>query len=93
MKSLNDESRAVILQSIGEKNILTLKEAAAFLGLSCAYLYKLVAQRAIGYFRSRGGKRIYFERADVEAWACASRVSTNDELTYKAAKYCQRRGL
>ena len=60
------------------KMFLTTDEAANFLGFTHAYLRKLCFMRQIPYFKPNGG-RLLFERAELEAFIRASRVSSNDE--------------
>ena len=63
----------------------SVEEAAAYLGLSVSYVYRLTSERRIPFFKSRGGKRVYFKRADLDAWAYGRRVKTADEIDQEAA--------
>lgn len=69
---------------IGAKPILTMKEAAAFMGVTMCNLYKLVSAKRIPYYKSEGGKFTYFKRAELEQWLTAVRVPTGDELEAQA---------
>lgn len=80
--------QAATLQAISQKSILTLTEASLFLGLSKSYLYKLTASAQIPHYKPNG-KMVYFDRAEVEAWALSNRVSTTAEATQRAVSYCQ----
>lgn len=65
------------------QKFLTTEEAAKYLGFTPAYLRKLCFLRQIPYFKPNGG-RLLFERAELEAFIRASRVSSNDELSAQA---------
>ncbi|MGE8433082.1 helix-turn-helix domain-containing protein [Chryseobacterium joostei] len=49
------------------KEILSFKEALAYLDISPSSLYKLTSHRAISYFKPNGGK-VYFKRTDLDNW-------------------------
>lgn len=66
------------------KKVLTVKEAAQFLGISADRLYHIVAARDIPFYRN-GTKLIRFDREELEAWLKLKRVPTNDELMNAAA--------
>lgn len=53
---------------LGSKQIYTTSEACLFLGVKRSYLYELVRNQKIPYFKSRGGKLTYFKRTDLEEW-------------------------
>lgn len=61
----------------------TTEEAADFLGFTPAYLRKLCFLRQIPYFKPNGG-RLLFDRAELEAYIRASKVSSNDQLAARA---------
>lgn len=65
IKRLEQIQAATLLAS---KEIYTTAEACMFLGVKRNYLYELVRNRKIPYFKSRGGKLTYFKRNDLEAW-------------------------
>lgn len=79
-----EEIRAVTL--IGCKDALTVQDASMLTGLSVQYMYKLVQHREIPHYRSKGGKIIYFDKKDLNAWMMSSKVSTRKELESKAVK-------
>jgi excisionase family DNA binding protein len=63
---------------LGSKDIYTTAEACMFLGVKRSYLYELVRNRKIPYFKSRGGKLTYFKRKDLEEWMTDSNVPMID---------------
>ena len=54
---------------IYNKPLYTTAEAAAFLGVKRSYIYELIRANEIPYYRSKGGKMIYIQRADLLKWA------------------------
>ena len=71
------------------KEILTVDEVCAFLGISKNYLYKLTHNHMVS-FSCPNGKLIYFERTDLMAWMRRNRVPYNDELESSALDYVTR---
>lgn len=71
IERLEDIRTATLLAS---KDIYTTAEACMFLGVKRNYLYELVRNRKIPYFKSRGGKLTYFKRKDLEEWMTDSNV-------------------
>lgn len=68
-----------------DKNYLTSKEAADYIGTTRGYLYKLAFQQHKIPYYSPTGRKMLFKREELDAWIEKGRVSTNDELESKAA--------
>ena len=69
------------------KEALNFDEAVAYSKLSPSFLYKLTSQQKISHYKP-GGKLIYFNRLELEAWLFQNKVSTSDEITGEALSYC-----
>ena len=65
-----------------EKQFLTTKEAAAFLGYKSSYLYKLTMWRKLPYYKV--GRGVRFKREDLLNYLTECRVSSCDELQAQA---------
>lgn len=52
--------------------LLDIKQAAARLGISTQYLYRLCSEKRIAYVRL--GTSIRFDQDDLQAWIAARRV-------------------
>jgi len=63
--------------------LLTVEQAARFLNLSKSYLYKLVCQKKIPYYKPFGGK-IYFIQDELESYVKASRCPAAHETIERA---------
>ena len=86
-KRLEAVENAVKMAGLATKEVLTIEEAAAFTGLSKGYLYQLTFYKRIPYYKPAGGK-LYFDRAELQAWLLQNRVSTADEIAGQAQAYC-----
>lgn len=65
------------------KEVLTVDEAAKYLGLSKSYLYKMTHYQQIPHYKP-GGKICYFKRTELERWLTEKRVATRDEISRRA---------
>ncbi|MEQ1666569.1 MAG: helix-turn-helix domain-containing protein [Bdellovibrionales bacterium] len=68
------------------KAVLNIEEAAAYTGLAVSYLYKLTSTQEVPHFKPRG-KRLYFNRLELEDWLQSRRVNTVTEISHAAAKH------
>ena len=69
--------------------ILNMNEAAAYLGLTKSYLYKMTSSRMIPH--SKLGKKIIFWRNELYDWISAHKVKTNTEIEQEANEYLVKR--
>lgn len=80
-----EELKAISLLS--QKDALNVKDVVCLTGLSKGYLYKLCQNNEIPYYKSRGGKYIYFAKSDVIDWMLDSKVESKREIAIKAKSY------
>ncbi len=71
------------------KEVLTSEEAAAYMGISLHYLYKLTSKKQIPYYKPFG-KTCFFNRVELEQWIQKRRIATDSELNERAAAYCRK---
>ena len=69
-----------------EKKMLTFDEACNYTGIKPSYMHKLTAARRIPFYKPTG-KKIYFDKEELEEWLRGNRVKTMDEISDTAAKY------
>jgi excisionase family DNA binding protein len=81
----------VLDRNIIVKNVLSFKEACKFLELSQSHLYKLTSTGAIPHYKPNG-KKIYFNRVELEDWLLSNRVNSEDEIEQQAADYLIKKG-
>ena len=74
------------------KEVLTLEEAALFMGISRSTLYKMTHKNVIPFYRPNG-KLIYFEKSELLAWMRKNRASTNEEVCVNARAALQKMAM
>jgi excisionase family DNA binding protein len=67
-----------------DKNHLTFKEACEYLDLSESALYRLTSSNRIPHYKP-AGKKLYFDRAELDTWLRQGRVKTGKELRQDAS--------
>jgi excisionase family DNA binding protein len=66
-------------QNLLQKTVLNFNEACSYLDVSQSHLYKLTSTRQIPHFCPQG-KKLYFNRTELDAWLQRNRQSTNEEI-------------
>lgn len=66
-------------QNLLQKTVLNFNEACSYLDVSQSHLYKLTSTRQIPHFCPQG-KKLYFNRTELDVWLQRNRQSTNDEI-------------
>lgn len=75
---------------LAAKNVLTVEEAAIFLGFSESYVYKMTCTQQLPFYKPNG-KMVYFRKAELEEWMTQNRVASSAEVQSEAANYNLRR--
>jgi excisionase family DNA binding protein len=70
------------------KEILTLEEAALFLGVTRSQLYKLTHRHVIPYFKPTG-KLVYFEKSELLEWVKQNPVKSQSQINTEAKSHMQ----
>lgn len=78
-------------QRMGEQNllmkeVLNFNDACSYLDISASHLYKLTSQKSIPHFCPQG-KKLYFNRAELDEWLQRNRQTSTDEIETMAANY------
>lgn len=81
------EHRIEVLENTlsAAKEVLTLEEAALFMGISKSSLYKMTHRHELPFFRLNG-KLIYFEKAELLKWMRQNRSMSEAETKEAAAQ-------
>jgi len=79
LQKLKSIEGVLLMQDVLRKPILSLKEAALYLGISKSTLYKMTFDNKISHHKP-SGKLIYFQRKDLNNYLLRNRVKSNDEL-------------
>lgn len=59
--------------------------------MSSSTLYSYTAKKMIPHYKDKMGRRLYFKRSDLEAFALCHRIATEEELQERAATRTMRR--
>jgi excisionase family DNA binding protein len=86
LKRLEIIEKHVLDQNLILKNVLNFNEAAIFIEVSHSHLYKLTSSGKIPFYKPNG-KKIYFNRVELEEWLLRNRNETDAEIEQKAADY------
>ena len=73
------------LTLIGSKTVLNIDEAALFTGLSVGHIYRLTSGKKIPHFKKQ--RKLYFKKAELEAWMLDTKIFTDGEIQGKASTY------
>ena len=71
------------------KEVLTVEEAAKFMGMARSSLYKMTSDQTIPFYRPNG-KMIFFEKTDLLSWIRKNRVSSREEIEEEARRHMQK---
>ena len=71
------------------KEVLTVEEAAKFMGMARSSLYKMTSDQTIPFYRPNG-KMIFFEKSDILSWIRKNRVSSREEIEEEARLHMQK---
>ncbi len=86
VKALNDRlDRIEQLTLLGVKSVLDIHEVALLTGFTVAHLYQLTSRREIPHYKK--GKKLYFNKEEVERWMTSKKVLTNQEIESKATTH------
>lgn len=70
-------------------DILSIKQAAAFLDAKVTTIYEKTSAKIIPHFKK--GNRLYFRREELEAWIQKGKVKTVEDIQAEAITYSTRK--
>lgn len=85
-KSIDDRLRNIEAFLQSQKAVLNFEEVATYTGLSKSYLYKLTCSGGIPCYKPQG-KRIYFNKQEIDQWLMQNRKATTKEIDNQAATF------
>ncbi len=86
LEKLSQLDRKLEEQNLLKKEVLNFNETCGYLDISASHLYKLTSQKKIPHFCPQG-KKLYFNRKELDEWLQRNRQSTNVEIEMAAANY------
>lgn len=78
-------------QQTMQKQVLNFNETCNYLELSQSHLYKLTSTGAIPHYKPNG-KKIYFQREELDQWLLRNRMDSQDEFEQQAADFLIKKG-
>ena len=88
LKVESHDNRIKVLEHLlfDAKDVLTLEEAALFLGISKSSLYKMTHKHELPFYRPNG-KLIYFEKSELVKWMRQNRSMSEEEIKETAVQH------
>lgn len=78
-------------QQAMQKQVLNFNDACIYLELSQSHLYKLTSTGSIPHYKPNG-KKLYFNRKELDNWLLRNRSNSIDEIEQEAANYLIKKG-
>ena len=72
---------------LAAKTVLTIDDVHLLTGISKSTIYRLTCEKKIPYYKPNS-KLLFFDRAEIEAWAKQNRVNTKLEAEQAALAHC-----
>ena len=91
IERLESIEKLLIEQQTLQKQVLNFNETCKYLELSQSHLYKLTSTGAIPHYKPNG-KKIYFQRQELDQWLLRNRMDSQDEIEQQAADYLIKKG-
>jgi excisionase family DNA binding protein len=91
LKRLDKIERLLESQNLVQKDVFNFNETSEYLELSHSHLYKLTSTRQIPHFCPQG-KKLYFNRQELDAWLQRNRLTTTEEIEKEATDYIIKKG-
>jgi excisionase family DNA binding protein len=86
IQKLDNIERMLTEQTLLQKEVLNFSEACQYLDISSSHLYKLTSTKQIPHF-CPNGKRLYFNRLELDEWLQRNKQLSSDEIEKQAADY------
>lgn len=74
----------------GHDEFLNIAQASAFLKLTRGWIYQLINDRKIPFFKLPDGRRILFSRLELAEWVMKNRPLTKEQIEAEADRIVRR---
>jgi excisionase family DNA binding protein len=91
IQKLDSIERMLTEQNMLKKEVLSFNEAAIYLEVSHSHLYKMTSTGVIPSYKPNG-KKLYFNRKELDSWLLSNRQSSQEEIEQQAANYLIKKG-
>jgi excisionase family DNA binding protein len=86
LKEVQELKKLLIEQSMLQKEVLNFNEAAIYIEVSHSHLYKLTSSGKLPFYKPNG-KKIYFNRKELDTWLLSNRQTSASEILEEAANF------
>jgi excisionase family DNA binding protein len=86
LKEVRELKKLVIEQNMLQKEVLNFNEATIYIEVSHSHLYKLTSTGKLPFYKPNG-KKIYFNRRELDSWLLSNRQTSNIEILDEAASF------
>ena len=86
IEKLDNIEKMLSEQNLLKKEVLNFSEACQYLDISESHLYKLTSRKQIPHFCPQG-KKLYFNRLELDQWLQTNRKNTAEEVDREATDY------
>ena len=91
LKKLERIEKLLETQQAMQKQVLNFNDTCIYLELSQSHLYKLTSTGSIPHYKPNG-KKLYFNRQELDNWLLRNRSNSIDEIEQEAANYLIKKG-
>lgn len=85
-QKFDDLTMMIQEQNLLRKDVLNFREACLYLDISASHLYKMTSTKKIPHYCPQG-KKLYFNRLELNEWLQRNRQTSTDEIESIAANY------
>ncbi len=89
LNELKELRKLINEQNLLKKDVLNFSEACQYLDISESHMYKLTSRKQIPHFCPQG-KKLYFNRHEMDNWLQQNRQITIDDIEKQATDYLLR---
>jgi len=86
LNEVRELKRLVIEQNMLQKEVLNFNEATIYIEVSHSHLYKLTSTGKLPFYKPNG-KKIYFNRKELDSWLLSNRQTSNTEILEEAGSF------
>jgi len=72
--------------------VMDFEKTCDYLNVSKSFLYKLTCKNRIPFYKPNG-KKIYFEKGELNKWLLKNRIKTSEEIDESADKFILKNNL
>jgi excisionase family DNA binding protein len=91
LSKLDSIEKMLMEQNMLKKEVLTFNEAAIYIEVSHSHLYKMTSTGIVPAYKPNG-KKLYFNRKELDEWLMSNKQLSQDEIEQQAANFLIKKG-